>query len=146
MLKEHSAGIVLYRSDDNSSNLILLLHYGNGHWDFPKGNIEVNETQIQAAVRELEEETGINRFRLVPGFKETLVYNYKKKSAQVAKTVTFYLGITTISKVVLSSEHIGYVWLTYQESVKILTYHNAKNLLTQANMIFEDHAITKLNY
>ena len=146
MLKEHSAGIVLYRSDDNSSNLILLLHYGNGHWDFPKGNIEVNETQVQAAVRELEEETGINRFRLVPGFKETLVYNYKKKSAQVAKTVTFYLGITTISKVVLSSEHIGYVWLTYQESVKILTYDNAKKLLTQANMIFEDHAITKLNY
>jgi bis(5'-nucleosidyl)-tetraphosphatase len=146
LLKEHSAGIVLYRSDDNSSNLILLLHYGNGHWDFPKGNIEVNETQIQAAVRELEEETGINRFRLVPGFKETLAYNYKKKSAQVAKTVTFYLGITTISKVVLSSEHIGYVWLTYQESVKILTYHNAKNLLTQANMIFEDRAITKLNY
>ena len=146
MLEEHSAGIVLYRSDDNSSNLILLLHYGNGHWDFPKGNIEVNETQIQAAVRELEEETGINRFRLVPGFKETLVYNYKKKSAQVAKTVTFYLGITTISKVVLSSEHIGYVWLTYQESVKILTYDNAKNLLTQANMIFEDPAITKLNY
>lgn len=126
--------------------MILLLHYGNGHWDFPKGNIEVNETQIQAAVRELEEETGINRFRLVPGFKETLAYNYKKKSAQVAKTVTFYLGITTISKVVLSSEHIGYVWLTYQESVKILTYHNAKNLLTQANMIFEDRAITKLNY
>jgi bis(5'-nucleosidyl)-tetraphosphatase len=125
--------------------MILLLHYGNGHWDFPKGNIEVNETQIQAAVRELEEETGINRFRLVPGFKETLVYNYKKKSAQVAKTVTFYLGITTISKVVLSSEHIGYVWLTYQESVKILTYDNAKKLLTQANMIF-DHAITKLNY
>ena len=146
MLEEHSAGIVLYRSDDNSSNMILLLHYGNGHWDFPKGNIEVNETQIQAAVRELEEETGINRFRLVPGFKETLVYNYKKKSAQVAKTVTFYLGITTISKVVLSSEHIGYVWLTYQESVKILTYDNAKKLLTQANMIFEDPAITKLNY
>ena len=126
--------------------MILLLHYGNGHWDFPKGNIEVNETQIQAAVRDLEEETGINRFRLVPGFKETLVYNYKKKSAQVAKTVTFYLGITTISKVVLSSEHIGYVWLTYQESVKILTYDNAKKLLTQANMIFEDPAITKLNY
>ena len=126
--------------------MILLLHYGNGHWDFPKGNIEVNETQIEAAVRELEEETGINRFRLVPGFKETLVYNYKKKSAQVAKTVTFYLGITTISKVVLSSEHIGYVWLTYQESVKILTYDNAKKLLTQANMIFEDPAITKLNY
>ena len=146
MLEEHSAGIVLYRSDDNSSNMILLLHYGNGHWDFPKGNIEVNETHIEAAVRELEEETGINRFRLVPGFKETLVYNYKKKSAQVAKTVTFYLGITTISKVVLSSEHIGYVWLTYQESVKILTYDNAKKLLTQANMIFEDPAITKLNY
>lgn len=126
--------------------MILLLHYGNGHWDFPKGNIEVNETQIQAAVRELEEETGINRFRLVPGFKETLVYNYKKKSEQVAKTVTFYLGITTISKVVISSEHIGYVWLTYQESVKILTYDNAKKLLTQANMIFEDQTITKLNY
>ena len=146
MLKENSAGIVLYRSHNNSKNVILLLHYGNGHWDFPKGNIEANETQIQAAVRELEEETGIDKFRLVPGFKETLSYTYKKKSQIVSKAVTFFLGTTTISNVVLSNEHIGYLWLTYQESINMLTFTNAKKLLIQANKIFRDGLITKLNY
>ena len=29
-------------------------------WDFPKGCVDENETHIQAAVRELREETGIN--------------------------------------------------------------------------------------
>jgi len=146
MLKENSAGIVLYRSHNNSTNVILLLHYGNGHWDFPKGNIEANETQIQAAVRELGEETGIDKFRFVPGFKETLSYTYKKKSQIVSKSVTFFLGTTTISNVVLSNEHIGYLWSTYQESINMLTFTNAKKLLIQANKIFRDGLITKLNY
>ena len=36
MIKETSAGIVLYRKE-NTKNLFLLLHYPSGHWDFVKG-------------------------------------------------------------------------------------------------------------
>ena len=58
MIKETSAGIVLYRKE-NTKNLFLLLHYPSGHWDFVKGKMEKNETTHETAIRETKEETGI---------------------------------------------------------------------------------------
>ena len=76
MITESSAGFILISDNfDNSDPSVLLLHYNSGHWDFPKGNIENNETEIQAATRELKEETGIESFTLLPGFRHVLNYN-----------------------------------------------------------------------
>jgi predicted NUDIX family NTP pyrophosphohydrolase len=42
-------------------NKVLMCHStGNSHWDLPKGLIDDNETTIEAAKRELLEETGFN--------------------------------------------------------------------------------------
>lgn len=38
----------------------MLLIKRNGHWDLPKGKVEAGETLLQAALRETEEETGVN--------------------------------------------------------------------------------------
>ena len=48
-----AGGIV---TDDNG---LLLLIRRNGRWDLPKGKVEEGETLRQAALREVEEETGI---------------------------------------------------------------------------------------
>lgn len=48
-----AGGIV---TDDNGDRLLILR---NGRWDLPKGKVEAGETLIQAALREVEEETGI---------------------------------------------------------------------------------------
>ena len=37
----------------------MLLIQRNGRWDLPKGKVEPGETLLQAALREVEEETGI---------------------------------------------------------------------------------------
>lgn len=37
----------------------MLLIQRNGRWDLPKGKVESGETLLQAALREVEEETGI---------------------------------------------------------------------------------------
>ncbi|MGH9950141.1 MAG: diadenosine tetraphosphate hydrolase, partial [Nitrososphaeraceae archaeon] len=37
MLKEYSAGAVLFGNFANNERKFLLLHYTSGHWDFPKG-------------------------------------------------------------------------------------------------------------
>ena len=67
---EKSCGLVVV-----NSNEILLLKYSaydtqgeGGHWDFPKGHIETNETEIMTALRELEEETGISNAEYEIGF------------------------------------------------------------------------------
>lgn len=50
----YSCGIIFYKDGQ-----ILLGHAtGQSHWDLPKGKTEDNETFIQAAVRECEEEIG----------------------------------------------------------------------------------------
>ncbi len=51
-----SAGVVIY--NDKKEALVLKANY-KPYWSFPGGWIEDNQTPIQAAVRELSEETGI---------------------------------------------------------------------------------------
>lgn len=55
-MKTVSAGVLMFDSQDR----ILLGHAtGNAHWDIPKGKIEEGEDPIDAALREVWEETGI---------------------------------------------------------------------------------------
>jgi bis(5'-nucleosidyl)-tetraphosphatase len=133
MIREKSAGFILISDDFHTSHYsVLLLHYRSGHWDFPKGNIETNETEMQAAIRELKEETDISKFRVIPNFRYTLGYKYTKKSKLISKQVILFLASTKVKKVKISNEHIGYKWTRTNSSVDQLTYSNAKNALLYA--------------
>lgn len=140
MITEKSAGFILISDNGshNSDRSVLLLHYISGHWDFPKGNIESNENELQAATRELKEETGIEDFTLLPGFKYILNYKYTRKSTLISKQVTLFLASTKVNKVRISHEHIGYQWTDINSSVKQLTYSNAKNALIYAMKLLKD--------
>jgi len=79
MITEKSAGFILISDNFHTSDpSVLLLHYLSGHWDFPKGNIEIDETEMQAATRELKEETRIAIFTVLPVFRYVLNYKYSK--------------------------------------------------------------------
>jgi bis(5'-nucleosidyl)-tetraphosphatase len=140
MITEKSAGFILISDNDshNRDRSILLLHYVSGHWDFPKGNIEINETELQAATRELKEETGIENFTLLPSFRYILDYKYTRKSTLISKQVTLFLASTKVNQVRISHEHIGYQWADINASVKQLTYSNAKNALVYAMKFLKD--------
>jgi bis(5'-nucleosidyl)-tetraphosphatase len=140
MITEKSAGFILISDNDshNSGHSVLLLHYISGHWDFPKGNIEINENELQAATRELKEETGIENFILLPGFRYILNYKYTRKSTLISKQVTLFLAFTKVNQVRISQEHIGYQWTDINSSVKQLTYLNAKNALIYAMKFLKD--------
>ncbi len=126
-----SAGVVLFRQGKKRE--YLLLRYEAGHWDFPKGMFEKGEKDSKkVALRELKEETGISRAKLIPGFKETIKFMYTWKGEKVLKYVVFYLAQTKQKKVKISWEHKGYVWLSYEGAVKKATYINAKNVLRKA--------------
>ena len=43
---------------DDAGDMLLIRR--NDRWDLPKGKVEAGETLLQAALREVEEETGIN--------------------------------------------------------------------------------------
>ena len=132
VLDEKSCGAVIYLRQ-SSDLLYLLLHYEAGHWDFVKGNVEVNEAEKETVVRELKEETGIIDAQFVEAFREKIEYYYRRQGETMHKEVIFYLMETNTKNITISFEHIGSIWLTYAQAMKKLTFKNAKLLLKQAN-------------
>lgn len=129
MIHEKSCGVILFYAADSNSVEILLLHYPEGHWDFPKGHVEEGESEIQTALRELEEETGIKDVRLVDGFREKMHYFFTKKKDGISKTVCFFLARTSDKTIEISHEHKDFQWLPYEKALKKLTFDNARKIL-----------------
>lgn len=138
MYDEVSAGAVLCRIKENNDIKYLILNYNYGHWDFPKGNIEQGETEIDTVHREISEETGITDLKILEGFREQISYRYRKKSKLVSKAVIYYLAETQSDKITLSFEHINYQWLDFEQSLKKLSFENSKNVLKLANQYLTD--------
>ena len=136
MVREISAGAVIFRRAD-SKPVYLLLHYGSGHWDFVKGHIEDEEDEVSTVKREAAEETGITDPEVIPEFKERIRYFFKRGKTVVYKEVIFYLAETKQEKVKLSHEHIGHIWLNYEDALRQLTFENARNVLKKSHELFK---------
>lgn len=133
MKKLYSAGVVVYKKQ-HGENIYLLLQYAAGHWDFAKGKLEPGETDKEAALRELYEETGLTA-DVHDGFKEKYSYVFMDDNDQkIEKEVTFFVGLADNNPVILSREHINYQWAGYNHAVKMITYLNAKCILQQADI------------
>lgn len=137
---ERSAGAVIFRKE-GGNHFYLLLHYQSGHWDFSKGNIEKGEKLEDTVKREIKEETGIGDIEFTPGFKEVIKYFYRLKRENIFKIVTFFLAETKTKEVKISSEHIGFKWLPFQETLDQLTFKNAKEILKKANNLLSEKSL-----
>lgn len=140
MLREKSCGAVVFIRKENSTRY-LFLNYAAGHWDFVKGNVELNETEKETVLRELKEETGIIDACFIEGFKETIAYFYRRQGLTVHKEVVFFIMETKTEKIKLSFEHVGYIWLDYQHAIEKCTFKNAKDVLQKAHAFLKNQNI-----
>jgi len=150
---EKSVGAVVFRRSDGAV-MYLLLHYlptgrsgskFSGHWDFSKGHVEKGEKDEDTLCREIQEETGITDLTVLSDFSTQIRYFYRAgeeekqkrkktgKSANVMKKVVYYLAETKTKNVKISSEHIGFEWLGYQDALARITYKNGKEVLKKAD-------------
>lgn len=133
MYDEISAGAVLYLKEEGPEIKYLILNYSYGHWDFPKGNIEVGETELETVFREVSEETGIKDIQIIEGFRQQIEYKYRKKSKLVNKAVIYYLAETKSRQVVLSFEHNDFGWFSFEQALMKLSFENSRKVLRNAN-------------
>lgn len=131
MREEHSAGMVIFYEDPHTPDReYLLLQYASGYWDLPKGKLEKGETSLQAAIREVKEETGL-QLQPFDNFEQKINYYFKDRDGTlVYKTVLYFCAeAPTRDDVKVSDEHLTYLWLPFDQAVKKVTYSNAKQLL-----------------
>jgi bis(5'-nucleosidyl)-tetraphosphatase len=129
---EKSAGAIVFRRE-NEEIKYLLIQYGWGHWEFPRGMIEKGETLEETARREVKEEVSIEDIEFIPGFKEWTKFFFKLKGKNIMKIATFLLAETKTKEVKLSYEHKDFKWLSYKEALEQLTFKNAKEIIKKAN-------------
>ncbi len=130
--KETSAGAIVFRKDSGIKYLLLQSRKWNT-WGFPKGHVESGETEEQAALRELEEETGL-KGNLLKEFTESNTHTFELNKEQIEKKVIFFLLETKEDKVKLSEkEHVNYTWVDFEQALKLLSYEDLKNILRKAN-------------
>ncbi len=131
MHEEFSSGMIVYRGDADNPEFLFLTRK-EGFLDFPKGHIEDGENEVQSAIRETSEETGLD---LVPDttFRYRQVYWYQRKGEKIKKTVIMFLGEAPMeSKVRVSFEHEGFTWLDFDQAMDKLSYKNQKEMVTAA--------------
>ena len=111
-----SSGIVLVRQAGDAWLTLLLRAYH--HWDFPKGLVEDGEAAMEAAIREVGEETGIDDVSFDWGDRYIETGPYSR-----GKTARYYLASTRQEAVVMGPspvtgepEHHEWRWVGFDEA------------------------------
>lgn len=94
----------------------LLMRHAD-RWDLPKGHVDPGETEMQCALRELVEETGLTEqdIEVIPGFRFTHQYVVReKRDGQVYdKTLVIFLARLLHDAKIECTEHCDYQWFRW---------------------------------
>ena len=113
-----SCGILLFRKYKGRKQFLLMKHARR--WDLPKGHVDPGETTLECAMREFEEETGIDRndIKLRKDFLFEEYYevkNWKGRGVNVIKRLVIFLAKLNkgVSGKIVPTEHLDYQWVDW---------------------------------
>ncbi len=90
VVKEPTAGGVVWRRNTSGSVEILLIQDAKDRWTIPKGHIEEGETAKEAAEREIGEETGLKVVKMGPWLGK-INFRYRRQQSLVLMTTEIFL-------------------------------------------------------
>ena len=118
-----AAGLIIFRRKHFKGPfeyLLLQTSYGKHHWTPPKGHVDQGESDFQTALRETNEEAGLEEenLNIIRHVQKTLNYEVLGRP----KTVIYWLAELKNfnAPVRLSQEHQDFKWLPIEEACKLL--------------------------
>ena len=140
--EEKSCGAVIWRSTP-AGHQYLLAQHGARHWSFPKGHVEGREKEVETAMREILEETGLT-VEIDESFREVVTY-YPKPG--VIKDVIFFIATPTGGKEHAQEEEIRQLgWFTYEEAYPLVTFATDVEVLQAAEAYIAKKSERKIVY
>lgn len=92
----------------------ILFIFRNQKWDLPKGKLENNEDIRDCALREVEEECGIDGLSITSKLKTTY-HIYKLESELILKETHWYMMKTKSDKKLIPQTEEGISWVGWKE-------------------------------
>ncbi len=129
--KEKSCGCIIIKDNE-----VLLVQHNKGHWGFPKGHVENNETEMETAVREVKEETNVD-VKIIDDKRYTMEYVTDKGRD---KEVVYFIANPISTEIKPQEEEIKNIkWVSFSEALEILSYKNTQdffeNILNERGLI-----------
>ncbi|MGQ0570498.1 MAG: NUDIX hydrolase [Armatimonadota bacterium] len=142
MKRARSAGGVVFRHGGVSDEaLILVLQHEGGKWMLPKGTIEAGETPEAVALREVREETGLSRVRVVQDLgEERYSFFWRTEDTFYDKTVHYFLLEFLGGEDPQPQREEGFVaaeWVTVDEAMARIKYKETREIVRRARRALE---------
>ncbi len=126
--KISSMAIVVGVKDEEQKVLML---NNEGEWVFPKGHVEENETELDAAIRELYEESGI-KVRESDSLGKIDEFKFYFDGEKAVKVIKVYLfKVDDFGEITFNKDE-GFIdgqWVDVKESIDKLTHDDARGAL-----------------
>ena len=119
-----AAGGVPYRRNGDDLQVLLVYRSRYRDWTFPKGKVKKDESDEEAARREVEEETGLE-VELGPELPSTTYTDPKLRK----KTVRYWAMTPTSGQAVAQNEIDEVEWLSREEAADRLTHERDREVL-----------------
>lgn len=134
-------GFVVYRWDGGGVSYLALRNARHGGIGLPKGHARPGEAELQTALRETEEETGLAAADLDVNlfFRRRIRYRVKARD----KDVVYLLARARRAEVRLSPEHSEHAWLPFDALVEAVGHENLRQVVRDAAAFVKDPALRR---
>jgi 8-oxo-dGTP pyrophosphatase MutT (NUDIX family) len=133
IVREPTAGGIVFRRDKNDQVEILLIQDAKDRWTIPKGHIEEGETAQQTARREIGEEAGLMNVE-IHGWLGKIHFRYRRVDKLVLMTTQIYLvramGDTNAIKKEDWMNDIK--WFSFHDALDVIEYEDIGKLMLLA--------------
>ena len=131
-LYEKSCGALIFYRNKQGVRVLLVKNHNGRYWSFPKGHMELNETEKETAIREIKEETNLD-VKIIDGFREVSDYC---PFGNIKKRVVFFLAQAFTDDVIDQPEEIdSHIWVDIQKARKNCTYENDLRVIDKAELL-----------
>lgn len=110
-----------------------ILHWQG--WEFLKGTIKVGETNKEALKREIKEETGLERFKIIKSLNKQEKWQAPRNDYEIVDV--FLVRTDMNQKISLKqeiTEHNDYQWADKKTALKKLTWPESRKLLKELSI------------